>query len=165
MLHAGVVLGYNITHTTALDYDRINLTHLNATALSKMVSIPLHYLSLYDTYLCTFQLIRLLLITKPTEKMVQFLPKKLILSLENLTKKKIHLGMIYVLIHKCSYVCTHYCMEILMGENIKEFLYQNFHSITSKFSLYYAHLSMFSPSKLCAIQYVHNCITYIHTYV
>jgi len=67
MLHAGVVLGYNITHTTAFDYDRIDLRHLNATVLSKMVSITY---SLCDTYMFTFYIIRLLLITKPTEKMV-----------------------------------------------------------------------------------------------
>jgi len=46
-MYAGVVLGYNITHTTAFDYDRIDLTHLNATALSKMVSIPSLYVHTY----------------------------------------------------------------------------------------------------------------------
>ena len=39
----GVVLGYNITHTTMFDYDRIDLRSLNAKATAKMVSqFPLH---------------------------------------------------------------------------------------------------------------------------
>ena len=34
----GVVLGYNITHTTMFDYDHIDLRSLNAKAIAKMVS-------------------------------------------------------------------------------------------------------------------------------
>ena len=36
--HAGVVLGHNITHTTAFDYDHVDLRGLNATAIAKAVS-------------------------------------------------------------------------------------------------------------------------------
>ena len=36
--HAGVVLGHNVTHTTAFDYDHVDLRGLNATTLAKTVS-------------------------------------------------------------------------------------------------------------------------------
>ena len=50
---AGVVLGHNITHTTAFDYDRVDLRDLNATEIAKTVSVFLYFLCM-DVYTVLF---------------------------------------------------------------------------------------------------------------
>ena len=44
-LFTGVVLGYNITHTTEFDYDRIDLRFVSTETLTKMVSLSLHMIA------------------------------------------------------------------------------------------------------------------------
>ena len=39
-LCTGVVLGYNITHTTEFDYDHIDLRFASTETITKMVSLP-----------------------------------------------------------------------------------------------------------------------------
>ena len=77
-------------------------------------------------YICTFQLFRLLLITKPAETLVWFWTRKLTLTLEDLTKKKIQLGMIYVCTYVHTNIATYICTvwhKILIWESI----FQTFH--------------------------------------
>ena len=49
-----MVLGYNITHTTEFDYDRIDLRFVSTETITKMVSLSLH---IYDShFVCVFLL-------------------------------------------------------------------------------------------------------------
>ena len=49
----GPILGYNLTHTTLFDYDRIDLRDKSLTEVKKLVSI-LHYSYMY-TYVYLLQ--------------------------------------------------------------------------------------------------------------